>query len=504
MANNELAIRFTENNYATKQEVSKELKMSLIDNIWSNILSYRSNFNRYLSVRSIDRNQLLLCCCQTVTNKINIVETKLIKLMRDYMVSTSNPAKAKRFEEMELVKALEELVKEYKLSLDKNDLLNVTRGIIGPLDSSSKIISQYVDCLRYIKDRHVNPIDMDFLAELYSLLIGVKELTSFYRSKEDNNPENRVLIDRIYTCAPTNLIESMMNSLFSFLQTSNLSGLIKAIVTYYYINYIRPFPTHSDEIAVLMAKAVLAHNGLGEFGAFMPLEFLLTDNLELQAKIFVEVQKSNDVTYFVNYVLKVLEEKCVGLADDLVNLKAEELRSDFYRVEEEPKAQETISYQEPVKEQPRYEEPKPVFNPAPAPQPVVEEVKPVYQEPVREQPAPKVERVEQPKPVEKKPQAVRSQDEIAISYIPPVLDEKQAARLEEHLLESNVMMKKGEAHFYARHCTLGKSYTIEQYKKCIGCAYETARTSMEHLVEMGYYTKEKVNNKKFVYSPVRR
>ncbi len=52
MANNELAIRFTEGKYATKAEVAKELRMSMIDTIWSNILAYRSTFNRYLAIRS--------------------------------------------------------------------------------------------------------------------------------------------------------------------------------------------------------------------------------------------------------------------------------------------------------------------------------------------------------------------------------------------------------------------------------------------------------------------
>ena len=86
---------------------------------------------------------------------------------------------------------------------------------------------------------------------------------------------------------------------------------------------------------------------------------------------------------------------------------------------------------------------------------------------------------------------------------PPVLDEKQAARLEEHLLESNVMMKKGEAHFYARHCTIGMNYTIAQFKKEVGCAYETARSSMDNLVLLGYYRKEPYKNK-FIYMPVKK
>lgn len=42
-----------------------------------------------------------------------------------------------------------------------------------------------------------------------------------------------------------------------------------------------------------------------------------------------------------------------------------------------------------------------------------------------------------------------------------------------------------------------------QYKKLLHCAYETARTSMDNLVELGFYRKEKLNNK-FIYTPVSR
>ena len=122
----------------------------------------------------------------------------------------------------------------------------------------------------------------------------------------------------------------------------------------------------------------------------------------------------------------------------------------------------------------------------------------------------------EPKPVEQKPveqpkaeiaaelppqQPV--QEQIAVSYIPPALDEKQALRLEQHLLELDPSLRKHEARFYARHCTLGKSYTIAQYKRMIGCVYETARTAMDHLVELGYYRKDS-SNKKFIYTPIPR
>ena len=104
---------------------------------------------------------------------------------------------------------------------------------------------------------------------------------------------------------------------------------------------------------------------------------------------------------------------------------------------------------------------------------------------------------------QKKIKVETKEEQIAVSYIPTMIDEKEACRLEQHLLELDPSLKKGEAKFYARHCTLGKKYTIAQYKKAIGCVYETARTAMDHLAELGYYRKEQLKNK-YVYSPIAR
>ena len=84
MANNDLAMRFTENKYATKNEVSKELKISVIDGVWDKILSYRSLFYQYLSVKGIDKGQLRVCLCPTIDNKVKNVEEKLARLLNDY------------------------------------------------------------------------------------------------------------------------------------------------------------------------------------------------------------------------------------------------------------------------------------------------------------------------------------------------------------------------------------------------------------------------------------
>ena len=491
MANNELAIRFTEGKYATKSEVAKELRMSMIDTIWSNILAYRSTFNRYLTIRSIEKNQLILCNCPSVNALVNSADMKLIRLMKEYSHLNINNGDLTRFEDECLIKSLMLLAKEHELEVTENYVRSLIHGDIRETAPSMRLLTRYLDALRYIKKAYVNPINVDFLAELYSRLLGTEELTSFYRSTEDTNRENRVLIDRVYTSAPVSLIEGMMESLFAFIASSSLSAACKASIAYYYINYIRPFANFSDEIALLIAKAIFAHEDMGEAAILLPLESLLSENQEEIARLFVEVQKTCDTTYFLCFALKHIEKKCDELLDVTIQIKSTNLRSDFYRQDEvKPAEQPATTYT--TVEQPS------LFD-------SISET-PVQKEPVVEKPQQVVEQPKEevkPNPVVEEKPAEPVQETIAVSYIPPVLDEKQALRLEQHLLELDPSLRKHEAHFYARHCTLGKSYTIAQYKRMIGCVYETARTAMDHLVELGYYRKDS-SNKKFIYTPIPR
>ncbi len=496
MASNELAIRFTEETYATKAEVSRELRMSLIDNIWSNILKYRATYYRYLTLKSIDKNQLMVCYCQSVHNNINAMDSKLLRYLGDYMRLNRTNGDLSHFEDSCLIRCLHYVSRKNQLNMSDIQLRSLIQGDMKDLSLDKRILKRYLDSLRFIRENYSHAVDVDFLAELYSVFTENPELTSFYRNVDDNNPNNRVLIDRVYSSAPVYLIEGLMNSLFSFISTTSLSSVVKAIITYYFLIYIRPFPKDNEEIALLLAKAVISNGSLSEFGSVIPFENLLVLNQDSVYKVIVEVQKTNDLTYFINFILKAME----GAMEDVANIKANQvsdiLRKDFYRpdpVEETPKPA--------PQPQPAPVQPKPVVEEAPKPQPVIEQPKPVVETP---KPAPVVERPKpQPQPAPQVVPPTPVTHELAFSQIPQALDEKAAARLEEHLLEMDPSLKKGEAYFYARHCTMHMNYTIAQYKKALGCAYETARTSMEHLVELHYYRKDQVKNK-FVYTPIKQ
>lgn len=478
MANNDLAMRFTEKNYSTKNEVSKELKISVIDGVWDKILSYRSLFYHYLSIKGVDKNQLRVCLCPSISSKTSNAEAKLVRFMNEYRKLDRISGDGQYFELTSLVKCLQNVAAYKNYIGDDESLMSIAKG-----EKFEKNLSNYLNALRFIENKHKNPLDDNYLAGLYSKVTGIDELTYFYRTSDEEDINVSAVIGRVYKSAPHNLIEGMMDNLFNFVETASInSPLDKALIAYYYIRFVKPFKDYNDEIAVLFAKSVLAHESLGDFAIYFPIETLLNDNASEVNRLFYEVQVTSDVTYYLTFALSSVDHLLDRLLDNLADYSSRMIKEDFYQSDEEEKKEEVT-----ISEEVTYV--APVVEPTP-------EVKPV----VKPEPKPT------PKPVEKKVQKVEPVNEprgLAVSYIPDEIDERTAQRLERHLRELDVRLSKGQAYFYARHCTLGMYYTIDQYKKAVKCVYETARTSMDKLADYGYYIKEEAG-KKFVYTPKKR
>lgn len=479
MALNEYAIRFSEDKYLTKNEVAKEMKMSIIDTIWSSVLNYRSGFYHYLPLRSIDRSSLYVCLCLSVQGKIMDANKELNHLLDEQAKLSTVNGDSQYFTLTSYVSFLKTIKNFRQYALDENTIKDLINGKRMAIDESERHLANYYASLRFIEKNCSKNIDESFLADLYAVLTGQDELTYFYRVNEDNSSANKILIDRLYHSAPVSLVEPMMNALFNFINESNIDIVAKALITYYYIDYIKPFTSYNEEVAILLAKAVLSHSSIGVKAVLFDLESLINEK-EREISKYNEVQKTQDITYFLIYALDYVVNKVKKNVDAIYEYSSTAIKEDYYRPEEVKQEEAKIVEPEPIKEEP-------------VPEAKVE-IKPILKE--------------EPKPVvvkEVKREEIKQEipSELAISFIPPALDEKVAARLTTHLLECDPNLKKGEAYFYARHCTLGKIYTIQQYKKCVGCVYETARTSMDHLKELGYYQESMIKNKK-VYTPIKR
>ncbi len=495
MANNDLAIQFTDEAYSTRSEVSQKLQIGYVDSIWNTILAYRSSYNRYLQLRLVDNSQFAICLCPSIQTKLENIEAQAIRLMNK--VGTLHAkGEYEAFRRYALSRCLNEFVKFENLQVSEDTLLGIINGQTKLVTPSLEKLHNYLSALEYIESIDIDEINVDLLAELYSHLTGNNELTHFYREDDDLN---KVIIGRVYNSAPHTAIEPMMENLFSFLKDPSVSRFVKVLVIGFYLRYVKPFPRENSEISILLMKSLLVKE-YGPEAVLIPLEKFLSSNSDYIKKMFTEVQSTKDITYYISATLPILSGVFDTFNDELNHFEADEIQRDYYGVKEEEMKAEVLGT--PV---------EPTPEPAPVVENVIVEETVVVEEKVEPAPAPVREPTPEPVPAPKEEAVSESYSSIAYSpskqviasYLPPALDEREAQRLEEHLLELDPTMHRGEAAFYARHCTLGKKYTIQQCKRYLECAYETARKTMERLTELGYYKREMVKNKS-VYTPIER
>lgn len=484
MANKEIAIEYTEEKYTSRNEMSRSIGFQISDLMWKKVTDYRANFNHSISLKWFGSKNFALCVYPTFASKVNQVEGKINRIISQANALNKTNGDSQYFKVSCFKRLLKENAKTIGLTIDDGRLSKLISSE-NPFDQGEEKLLNYLSALEFIETKYVNNIDVDFLAELYSKVTGISELTYFYRDRNDVNVNSLSVVSRVYESAPCEYIEIMMDSLFDFIKNANISVIVKALIAYEYILIIKPFNDYNDEIAVLVAKAILAHFSYGEVAALFNLEVLNSYTKEAKRKINIEVQQNVDLTYALVEYIDSVDSSLSEVLTMLRDFSVKELRNDFYKTDEI--SEEPVEVQEKVEPLPQIK-PARVLEETPAPTPA-------------SAPAPKIEPTPMPEPVKQEETIVPKG--LAVDYIPPELDEKQASRLEQHLLEMDVRLKRGEAHFYARHCTLGMYYTIDQYKKTVKCVYETARTSMDHLAELGYYNKQQVG-KKFVYSPIER
>lgn len=193
-------------------------------------------------------------------------------------------------------------------------------------------------------------------------------------------------------------------------------------------------------------------------------------------------------------------------------------------IEEPPhqaEAQVTFSIPEPEPEP--IPEPAPVYRPEPIPEPELPATPAPVAEPraaIVPEPSRTEERKEEaPQAAKEAPSAPRKASgrttlepsrvikpedmagEKSLVLEPQRLTDREAKEYMMYLLETNPSLSKKQASFLSTHCTMGRYYSIQQFKSYARVAYETARTSMDKLAALGYYEKLQVKNK-FVYTPV--
>ena len=476
MASKTFNERYTDEEYVSKRELANKLRLNLVDSMWKGILDYRRQFAKPLAaITLISKQKMYLTSTQALYDKYSEFESKLSYFQTEYVKTCLNKDSERAINKYAYLLVLRICCQALKINANELSLKAIVNGAYRDTDPALTSINAYFKAISSFEDAASYQNGEDFLGHEYGILKGTDELTSFYRTSDTKSIYVRSVVSKLYESAPASEISDLMDSLFSFEKLDNKKGFLKALVIEYFINYIKPFDDNNLLIGTLLSKWSLSRANLSNVASILPFEaaFIPSDRLN---DYFESIQQTGDVTYFVMYAMEKISPLLDELLDQMHEINKNIIKKEHF-VKEEIVQEAT---------------------------PNIEEIKEEREE-TKEAEAPKQE-----EKVEKKVSTVERIDPSKLTQpvgnlalFPPraTLTEKEIKETARYIIETNPNIKKAQAYFFAGHSTIGRYYTIQDYKKVTRCAYETARTSMDLLAEQGFYKKLQVKNK-FVYTPI--
>lgn len=475
------AKRFCEDTYSSREEVSSAYNLSNIDYIWEKVVEYRKNHTQTLEISSNDKNKFNLVNTNTIMTKIFRFETYLNKIFFDYNNLTSHGKQ--QFKVNRFIRILGNVAASSHIQVSDSILSTIIEGKVSTIPNEDLFISNYLNALNYLSTHDAGNITAETFNALFQILRdgSLNNETLFddvkYRQTQLDTP-HYYQPGYVYQAALVDRIPEMMEQLIDLANDSSLLAVTKSILTMFYIKYINPYELFGDYIATLAYKTSLAYSGYGVIAQFINIEGLMLFEDELAKKYLDLAQKTSDVTYFFNYALDYLLADEAEILDDIAEAVKQEVHYEDTHVQLSQLEVDSLKEKE---EQINKDNQVNTF----------ENTENGESEEINYEPTNKISNQ----------QLYSSSLQVALPIFPKGFGEEDIERITTDLLETYPQLSKSQAHFYAGHCTLGRAYTIQQFKEVEKTSYETARTSMDHLVTLGLYERGKVKNK-FIYRPV--
>lgn len=524
-----ISIRYTDEEYLSRRGLAKAMNTTFIDSFWRDILDYRRSYRREVGMSLINRAPMYFTMSPAIEAKIKEFESKMSDYLRFYRgVDEREKFEIRKTSFFPLLNAIR--LYEGATNMSDISLRALLNGTYRENNIDHAPVLRYFHTINHYLDENYSPFSAsdEFLGDAYTYLLGVAELTKFYREEgPDQYRPTSVLGGYDYDKAPVKDIEMMMEKLYACMD-KDISIFVRAMIGLFSISYIQPFDNLNYPLAILFAKNVIANGSAGNSAFILPIEPLLKDRLVMEA--IKDTKNEGDLTYFILACLNNLSKNLDVLSEQAQKARVSVYKPEFQTLSKEE--EERVQIIKPVaapeapakQEEPKIEEPlpfedfffeEPVKEVVPEEKPLsVEETKPTQNnETIEEIKEEAVESPQKPEPKNAlKPSRIITQEEMRESQsstgrmfeVPGnILSDKEVKEYIRYLLETNPNLNKKQASFLANHCTPGRFYTIQQYKSFCRCAYETARTSMDHLTNEGYYEKLQVKNK-FVYRPANK
>ena len=485
---NPLVVKYTDENYVTKQGFFSALGSSLVERLWENVLSYRAANSIRTRLRTVSQLPITLTDTEGVRAKLALFRKRLLDLKGEYDRFETLGEEKDKLDRNLLFQALHGICDVEGTKLSEPTLRAMLTGMYRDTATDHYPIVAYRDFLR-------GDIGDDFATcgsffyQLYTSISGTDELVSFYRVTDATVGQGRA-----GEYAKYNDIESLVANLEDFVAHDPLPDIPKAMLAMYFVDYIQPFVGHNAMLGIALAKKMLSRTELGSFALLLPLERIMLKTPKVR-DAFLETAKTGDFTYAMLAIAEemgpLLESMGNDLTKALTDIMRREFRSEMHETPVETPKPEPVEVA-PIAKPAETVEVAPV---EPTPIVALEPTRPAPEPPAAPSPKPA------PKPIEEVPVLESIPASERTVFAPRVsLSDKEVKMAARYIVETHPDLNRQQALFFASHSTIGRYYTIQDYKKTMKVAYETARTSMDRLATSGLYKKLRIKNK-YVYTP---
>ena len=322
--------RFSEDAYATKEDVANAFNVTSADFIWNQVVNYRKRLTATLELPNIDRTKFSLVYTQSITNRLLSFERMLTKCFFDYNALTSFGKKC--FRDKRLVKVLGNVAASAGAKQSDSFLTTLIENNISTIPNDAVVVDNYLIALRYMENHDAGILSYaDFNALNEICTSGAEPLNTLeektYRKTQLEEP-HYYQKGYIYKAALVERIDEMMDGLVNFLNDESLFVSVRALAALYYVAYVKPYEYLNEMLSSLAFKLALSRSGFSQFASFINIEGLVLFKDSSLSKCDENVQKNFDLTYFFDYALTYLGNEIQEIKDDLVASQKEEVEEE--------------------------------------------------------------------------------------------------------------------------------------------------------------------------------
>ena len=220
------------------------------------------------------KNRFIVVLTPKITEKANIIERKLTKLLMSYATFAQSEDFKREFRIIQSKNIISNIASLYNVEANENFYQRLVTNNISSLSPNEMILNDYYQGLQFLTNQVFDPLDEHFIAGLGEIFNALESESYIYRTQEVKDQNQKVVINKLFVAAPVNRIEDMVLDLLNFIQSSSASLFVKFVAIFFYFSYIKPFTYHSEEIALLFAKAFLQRSDLEMLAPLLNFEVI--------------------------------------------------------------------------------------------------------------------------------------------------------------------------------------------------------------------------------------